>query len=54
MAWKMVAERGNERMRAERESCLIIVAKARVWASEGWTVVVTDADGEGRGKTSLS
>lgn len=42
----MVAERGNETVRVERQSLLIIVAKARIWASEGWKVVITDADGK--------
>ena len=43
----MVAERDNETYRFERESRLLIVAKARVWASEGWRVVITDQDGKG-------
>jgi hypothetical protein len=42
----MVAERDNETVRVERQSLLIIVAKARIWASEGWKVVITDADGK--------
>ncbi len=46
LAYKMVAERDNETVRAERQSLLIIVAKARIWASEGWHVVITDADGK--------
>ena len=46
MAYKMIAERENETVRIERKSSLIIVAKARIWASEGWQVVVTDADGK--------
>jgi hypothetical protein len=29
-------------MRSVRQSLLIAAAKARVWASEGWEVVVTD------------
>jgi hypothetical protein len=28
-----------------RTSLLVAVAKARVWADEGWHVVVTDAEG---------
>jgi hypothetical protein len=42
----MIAERENETVKIERESSLMIVAKARVWASEGWQVVITDADGK--------
>jgi hypothetical protein len=46
LAYKMIAERDNETVKIEKESCLIIVAKARIWASEGWQVVITDADGK--------
>ncbi|WGR92334.1 MULTISPECIES: hypothetical protein [unclassified Bradyrhizobium] len=46
MAYKMIAERDNETVRVERESTLLIVAKARIWASEGWRVVITDKDGK--------
>ena len=46
MACTMIAERGNERVQVERESLLIIAAKANIWASEGWSVVVTDGDGK--------
>ncbi len=42
----MIAERENETVKIERKSSLIVVAKARVWASEGWQVVITDADGK--------
>jgi hypothetical protein len=42
----MIAERDNETVKIERESSLIIAAKARVWASEGWQVVITDEDGK--------
>ncbi len=42
----MVAERDNETVRVERESTWLIVAKARIWASEGWRVVITDNDGK--------
>jgi len=42
----MVAERDNAKYRFERESRLLIIAKARVWASEGWQVVITDKDGK--------
>lgn len=46
LAYKMVAERDNEKYSFNRESRLLIVAKARVWASEGWQVVITDQDGK--------
>jgi hypothetical protein len=42
----MIAERDNETVTIEKESSLIIVAKARIWASEGWHVVITDAHGK--------
>lgn len=45
MAYKIVASRGDEILRSERDSLLIAAAKARVWASVGWDVVVTDPDG---------
>lgn len=46
LAYKMVAERDNEKCSFARESRLLIVAKAKVWASEGWQVVITDQDGK--------
>jgi hypothetical protein len=42
----MVAERDNAKYSVARESRLLIVAKAKVWASEGWQVVITDQDGK--------
>jgi hypothetical protein len=45
VVYKIVAERENEIVKSERISLLIAVAKARVWASEGWQVVITDGDG---------
>jgi hypothetical protein len=46
MAYRIVAERENETVRMDRMSSLIAVAKARVWASEGWdvTIIVRDED----------
>ena len=41
----MVAERDNAKIRYERQSRLVILAKAKVWAREGWQVVITDAEG---------
>ena len=46
LTYKMVAERDNETVKIERTSTLVIVAKARIWASEGWQVVITDAEGK--------
>jgi len=46
LPYKMVAERDNETVKIERTSSFVIVAKARIWASEGWQVVITDADGK--------
>ena len=46
MAYRMIAERDNETVKVERTSSIVIVAKARIWASEGWQVVITDADGK--------
>lgn len=42
----MIAERTGEKVTVERESCLIIVAKARIWESEGWKVLITDGEGK--------
>jgi hypothetical protein len=33
-------------VRSERVSELIAIAKARVWASEGWLVVISDGNGK--------
>lgn len=46
MAYQIVATRENETVKCERDSVLIAIAKARVWASEGWQVSVTDAEGK--------
>jgi hypothetical protein len=46
LAYQMIAERDNETVKIERTSTLVIVAKARIWASEGWHVVITDAEGK--------
>jgi hypothetical protein len=42
----MIAERENETVKIERQSSLLIIAKARIWASEGWQVVITDPAGK--------
>jgi hypothetical protein len=40
MAFIIVAERDAETVRMKRNSSLVAIAKARVWASEGWNVTV--------------
>jgi hypothetical protein len=42
----IVAEKDNAKVTIERNSLLIAVANARVWADEGWNVVVADNDGK--------
>ena len=44
MSYKIVATKEDATVRWARQSLLIAAAKARVWASEGWQVVVTDGD----------
>jgi hypothetical protein len=46
MAYRIVAERENETVRMDRMSSLMALAKAKVWASEGWevTIIVRDED----------
>jgi hypothetical protein len=46
MAFEIIAERESETVRMQRNSSLMAVAKARVWADEGWTVTVVVADEE--------
>ena len=46
MAYRIVAERGNETVRMDRSSSLMAIAKARVWASEGWDVTIIVRDEE--------
>jgi hypothetical protein len=45
LAYKMVAEREGDIFRNERNSALVVLANARVWASGGWQVTITTADG---------
>ena len=54
MAYRIVAERDNETVRMDRMSSLMAVAKARVWASEGWdvTIIVRDEDDVATGESS--
>ena len=46
MRFEIVAKRDSETVRMKRNSSLIAIAEARVWASEGWsvTIVVSDED----------
>jgi hypothetical protein len=46
MAYEIIAEKESETVRMHRDSSLIAVAKARIWADEGWTVTVIVADDE--------
>jgi hypothetical protein len=46
MAFEIVAERNSEIVRMTRNSSLIAIAKARVWASEGWDVTIVVGDDE--------
>jgi hypothetical protein len=46
MTYSIVAERENETVRMDRASSLIAIAKARVWASEGWDVTIVVRDQE--------
>jgi hypothetical protein len=46
MAYKMTAERDTETVKSSRISLIVAVAKARVWASEGWQVTITTDDGK--------
>jgi hypothetical protein len=46
MTYKITAERDAETVRSERTSVIIAVAKARVFASEGWQVTITTDDGK--------
>jgi len=46
LAYQMRAERDNEKAQSRAVSLFIAAAKARVWASEGWQVVVTDDTGK--------
>jgi hypothetical protein len=40
MRFDIVAKRDSETVRMKRNSSLIAIAKARVWASEGWDVTI--------------
>jgi len=53
LAYTMVAERDNETFKSERSSAYIMLANARIWASEGWQVTITDEDGKAFGPTEF-
>jgi hypothetical protein len=40
MRFEIVAEKESETVRMKRNSSLMAIAKARVWASEGWNVTI--------------
>jgi len=46
MSYKIVATKEDQTVSSTRQSLLIAAAKARVWASEGWQVIVTDGEGK--------
>jgi hypothetical protein len=46
LPYQMIAERYNEKAQSRTGSLFIAVAKARLWASEGWEVVVVDGAGK--------
>ena len=46
MAYQIVAEWEDLTVRMKQHSILFTLAKARIFASEGWSIVVTDSAGE--------
>jgi hypothetical protein len=44
MSFEIVAERESETVRMKKNSSLIAIANARVWASEGWKVTIIVGD----------
>jgi len=46
LAYRMIAERENETVKVERQSRLMIGFKAKIFASAGWKVIVTDGEGK--------
>lgn len=45
LPYTITAVRQDEKMQSVRHSALIAAAKARIWESEGWHVVISDPDG---------
>jgi hypothetical protein len=50
----MVAVRNNETFKTEKGSVYTALANARIWASEGWRVTITDAEGKQFGPDELA
>jgi hypothetical protein len=46
VVYRIVAAKEQETVKWERTSELIAIAKARVWASEGWQVEIIDGEGK--------
>jgi hypothetical protein len=46
MAYQIVAQREDLTVTMKQHSILFALAKARIFASEGWSIVVTDTSGE--------
>lgn len=46
MSYQLIAERDDETVLIKRVSSLIVVANAKVWASEGWQVEIVDESGK--------
>jgi hypothetical protein len=44
MAFEIVAKKEAETVSMKRNSSLMAIAKARVWASEGWNVTIIVCD----------
>jgi hypothetical protein len=53
MAFVIVAEKESETVRMKRNSSLVAVAKARVWASEGWNVTIVVDDEEAQPQRAM-
>jgi hypothetical protein len=46
LIYRITALKENETVKWERTSELIAIAKARVWAGEGWQVEIIDGEGK--------
>jgi hypothetical protein len=53
LPYTITAVRRDEKMRCVRDSALVAFAKARIWESEGWDVLITDEDGRTFGTAQL-
>ena len=45
MPYKITAKKDDSSLHCERQSLLVVAAKARVWAEAGWEVLVKDEGG---------